>query len=252
MTTEQPSSTMLDHLVELRTRLLRAVGAVLIIFVCLVYFANDIYHLVALPLIKQLPVGSTMIATDIAAPFFTPFKLTIVVSAALAMPVILYQIWGFIAPGLYQNERRLALPLLFSSIILFYGGIAFAYFVVFPLAFSFFTGTTPHDVQLATDISSYLDLVLKIFFAFGLAFEVPVAVVLLVMMGIVERAELAAKRPYIIVAAFVVGMLLTPPDVISQTCLAVPIWLLFELGLVLSYFYRPAARSASDTNNKED
>jgi sec-independent protein translocase protein TatC len=233
-TSEQP---LIAHLLELRGRLLRAIVSILIIFIALVYFANDIYALVAEPLLRVLPENATMIATDVAAPFFTPIKLTIVVSVFVAMPYILAQIWGFIAPGLYKHEQRLMLPLVVSSGLLFYAGIAFAYFVVFPLVFSFFTSVAPQGVTIATDISNYLDFVLKLFFAFGLAFEIPVATLLLCWAGIATPKSLSAKRPYVIVSVFIIGMLLTPPDVISQTLLAVPMWLLFEVGLVFSRFY---------------
>ena len=225
---------LIAHLIELRSRLLKAIGAVLLIFLCLVYFANDLYTLVAAPLTQVLPEGTSMIATDVAATFFTPFKLTLVLSFFVAIPVVLYQIWGFIAPGLCQSEKRLVAPLLFSSTLLFYLGIAFAYFVIFPLVFGFLTSAAPAGVTIATDISSYLDLVLKLFFAFGFSFEVPVVIILLCWTGITTPQSLRQKRPYVIVAAFVVGMLLTPPDVISQTLLAVPIWFLFEIGVLIA------------------
>jgi sec-independent protein translocase protein TatC len=228
---EQP---FVSHLIELRKRLLKSLSVILIIFSCLFYFANDIYSLIAAPLIEQLSSGSTMIATEVASPFLAPFKLTLFSAVFIAMPYLLAQIWGFIAPGLYQQEQRLARPLLISSILLFYGGTAFAYFVVFPLIFGFFTAVTPEGVAVMTDISSYLDFVLKIFFAFGLAFEVPVATVLLIWSGFTSVESLKRNRPYVIVAAFVLGMLLTPPDIISQVLLALPIWLLFEAGLFFS------------------
>ncbi|MCE0557214.1 MULTISPECIES: twin-arginine translocase subunit TatC [unclassified Motilimonas] len=234
---EQSAAPLISHLMELRNRLLRAVMAVAVIFLGLVYFANDIYYFVAEPLTSRLPEGTSMIATDVATPFFTPIKLTIVLSIFLAMPYLLYQAWGFIAPGLYQHEKKLVAPLVFFSAVLFYGGIAFAYYVVFPLAFQFFTSVAPEGVTIATDISSYLDFVLKLFFAFGLAFEIPIATLLLCWTGATTPAQLKAKRPYIVVAAFVIGMLLTPPDIISQTMLAIPMLLLFELGLLFSRFY---------------
>ncbi|SUB19035.1 Sec-independent protein translocase protein TatC [Pantoea agglomerans] len=209
----EDTQPLISHLIELRKRLLNCIIAVLGIFLVLVYFANDIYQLVAAPLISQMPVGSSMIATDVASPFFTPIKLTIIVSVFLAVPVILYQVWAFVAPALYRHERRLVMPLLFSSTFLFYFGVAFAYFVVFPLAFGFFTKTAPIGVTVATDISKYLDFVMTLFMAFGVAFEVPVAIVLLCWTGITSPEELKKKRPYILVGAFVVGMLLTPPDV---------------------------------------
>lgn len=231
------SLPLIAHLLELRNRILKVVIVVLVIFFSLVYFANDIYHYIAIPLTSELPQGSSMIATGVATPFFTPIKLTIVLSIFLAIPVILYQLWAFIAPGLYKHERKLIAPLVISSALLFYCGMAFAYYVVFPLVFAFFTSTAPEGVTIATDISSYLDFVLKLFFAFGLAFEIPVATLLLCWTGATTPESLKQKRPYIIVGAFVVGMLLTPPDVISQTLLAVPMLILFEIGLLFARFY---------------
>lgn len=215
----EDTQPLITHLIELRKRLLNCIVAVLLIFLALIYFANDIYHLVAAPLIKQMPQGATMIATDVASPFFTPIKLTFMVSLILSAPVILYQVWAFIAPALYKHERRLVVPLLVSSSLLFYIGMAFAYFVVFPLAFGFLTHTAPEGVQVSTDIASYLSFVMALFMAFGVAFEVPVAIVLLCWMGITTPEDLRKKRPYILVGAFIVGMLLTPPDVFSQTLL---------------------------------
>lgn len=229
--------TLVDHLIELRDRLLRMVLAIGIIAVALTPFANRIYRLVALPLIERLPEGTSMIATEVAAPFLTPFKLVLVTAVFVSMPVVLYQGWAFIAPGLYRREKRLIYPLMVSSSLLFYLGMAFAYFVVFPLMFRFFNAVAPEDVAIMTDISRYLDFVLKIFFAFGIAFEVPIATILMVWAGFTTPAALAAKRPYVIVGVFVIGMLLTPPDVISQTLLAVPMWALFELGVVFSRYY---------------
>lgn len=228
-----PESSFISHLVELRNRLLRALASVLLVFLCLAYFAQDLYTLVATPLLDVLPEGASMIATDVAAPFFAPFKLTMVLSLFVAMPYILYQIWSFLAPGLYDNEKRMIGPLMASSSLLFYAGMAFAYFVLFPVAFAFFSSVAPEGVQISTDINSYLTFVLKIFFAFGLAFEVPVAIVLLCWTGATNAKRLRQKRPHVIVGAFVVGMLLTPPDVISQVLLAIPIWLLFELGVIV-------------------
>ncbi len=233
--TEQP---FLAHLIELRDRLLRAVIAVGLIFLVLFPFANDIYAFIAEPLMAVLPKGTSMIATEVASPFLTPFKLTLVASIFLAIPVILHQLWAFVAPGLYQHEKRLAAPLLVSSVTLFYLGMAFAYFVVFPLVFRFLTGTVPEGVQVATDISRYLDFVLTLFFAFGIAFEIPIATILLVMAGVTTPEKLAHKRPYVILGTFVVGMLMTPPDVISQTLLAIPMWLLFEAGVFFSRFVK--------------
>lgn len=225
---------LVSHLIELRARLLNSIIAVLVLFLCLFYFANDIYAFVSEPLRQLLPEGTTMIATEVASPFFTPFKLTIVLSIFLAIPYILHQAWSFIAPGMYAHEKRIAYPLLFSSIILFYFGIAFAYYVVFPLVFGFFTSVGPEDVSIMTDINKYLDFVLKLFFAFGIAFEIPIATFLLIMSGAVSINSLTSKRPYIIVGCFVFGMLLTPPDIISQTLLAFPMWLLFEAGIVFA------------------
>ncbi|MGI9276185.1 MAG: twin-arginine translocase subunit TatC [Endozoicomonas sp.] len=228
---EQP---LIQHLLELRSRLLKSIIAVLLIFAGLFYFANDIYLFVSEPLRAQLPEGSSMIATEVASPFLAPFKLTIVLSLFLAMPFILHQVWAFTAPGLYRKEKIIAIPLLVASVILFYLGMLFAYFVVFPLIFSFFTSVGPESVTVMTDINRYLDFILKLFFAFGLAFEIPVATVLLVWTGASSVEKLSAKRPYIVVGCFVLGMLLTPPDVISQSLLAVPMWLLFEVGILFS------------------
>ena len=223
---------LVSHLTELRTRLLRIVAAVFTLFAGLFYFSQDIYALVAAPLRAYLPEGATMIATGVASPFLTPFKLTLMVALFLAIPIILHQIWGFIAPGLYKHEKRIAIPLLISSILLFYGGMAFAYFVVFPIMFGFFASVTPEGVAMMTDIGQYLDFVLTLFFAFGVAFEIPIATFLLIWVGIVDVETLRKSRPYVIVGCFVVGMLLTPPDVFSQTLLAVPMWMLFEVGLL--------------------
>lgn len=246
--TANPDS-LLGHLIELRNRLLRCVIAVIVAFAALAAFAQDIYHQLAKPLLAVLPDNSSMIATDVAAPFFAPFKLTFIVAICVAIPYILLQVWQFIAPALYSREKRLMAPLVISSTLLFYSGIAFAYFIVFPIIFGFFTSVAPEGVTVATDISNYLDFVLKLFFAFGLSFEIPVAILLMVWTGVTTRAALAEKRPYIIVGAFILGMLLTPPDVLSQTLLAVPMWLLFELGLSLSRFYQP--KSAEETEKQE-
>lgn len=240
MTTEDTDRELpfLSHLLELRDRLLRMLLAIAVVFLVLMPFANPIYTFVAQPLMRNMPAGTTMIATQVASPFLAPFKLTLVAAVFLAMPYILYQFWGFVAPGLYQHERRLVMPLVASSVVLFYLGGAFAYFVVFPMIFAFFTATAPEGVAVMTDINHYLDFVLTLFFAFGVAFEVPIATILLVSMGVVEPEKLKGMRPYVIVGAFVVGMFLTPPDVFSQTFLAVPIWLLFEAGVFLSRFFR--------------
>ncbi|MFP6850573.1 MAG: twin-arginine translocase subunit TatC [Pseudomonas sp.] len=223
---------LVSHLTELRTRLLRIVAAIFLLFAGLFYFSQDIYALVAAPLRAYLPAGATMIATGVASPFLTPFKLTLMVALFLAIPIILHQIWGFIAPGLYKHEKRIAVPLLVSSILLFYGGMAFAYFVVFPIMFGFFASVTPEGVEMMTDIGQYLDFVLTLFFAFGVAFEIPIATFLLIWVGLVDVATLRKSRPYVVVGCFIVGMVLTPPDVFSQTLLAVPMWMLFETGLL--------------------
>ena len=245
---------LLAHLIEMRDRLIRCVITVLVVFLSLFYFANDLYSYLATPLLKHLPQGGSMIATEVASPFLTPVKLVLVLSIFISVPMILYQAWSFIAPGLYKHEKRLAMPLLVSSIVLFYVGMAFAYFVVFPLIFQFLTATAPQGVAVMTDISKYLDFVLKLFFAFGVAFEVPIATILLVLAGLTTPESLSTKRPYIIVAAFVIGMLLTPPDVISQTLLAVPMWLLFETGLLFSRMIlkrREADRQEAEMTDEE-
>lgn len=226
--------TFVEHLVELRSRLLRSLLAVLIVFIGLSYFANDLYTLLARPLMQMLPDNATMIATGVAAPFMAPFKLTAVLALFLALPYVLFQVWRFVAPGLYQHEQQLLLPLIFSSTLLFYLGVAFAYFAVFPIIFGFFTSTAPEGVRVMTDINSYLDFVLSMFIAFGVVFEIPVATVLLVRAGLVPREKLKELRPYVILACFVVGAFLTPPDVVSQSLLAVPMWLLYEGGVLVS------------------
>jgi sec-independent protein translocase protein TatC len=238
---EQP---LIEHLIELRSRLLKSVAAVTVLFFPLYYFANPIYSLMAEPLRAALPAGATMIATQVTSPFLAPFKLTLVLAVFLAIPYILYQAWSFIAPAMYEKEKRLAIPLLISSVFLFYAGAAFAYFAVFPLAFAFFASASPEGVSMMTDINSYLDFILVLFFAFGFAFEIPIATLLMVKAGITTEASLREKRPYIIVGCFVVGMLLTPPDVISQVMLAVPMWMLFEAGL---YFCRYLQAPEADT-----
>lgn len=234
-TTDQPLP-LVAHLTDLRDKLLRSLVAVLIVFIGLFAFANDIYTFVSEPLRALLPEGTTMIATEVASPFLTPFKLTMVAAIFLAIPYVLYQVWSFIAPGMYKQEKRLAIPLLISSVALFYAGAAFAYYVVFPLIFAFFTSIGPDDVTIMTDINSYLDFVLKLFFAFGIAFEIPIAAVLMIWSGITTPEALAKKRAYIIVGCFIFGMLLTPPDIISQALLAIPMWLLFEVGIFFGRF----------------
>lgn len=226
--------TLVSHLIELRACLLKALACVLLIFIVLSFFAGELYSLVAKPLLEHLAPGTGMIATEVASTFIAPIKLAFFLALFISMPYILYQAWSFITPGLYQNERRFALPLLISSIFLFYAGVAFAFFIILPILFGFFTSIAPEGVVVMTDISRYLDFILKIFFAFGLAFEVPILTILLIWSGLTTIETLKSKRPYIIVAAFVIGMLLTPPDVISQLLLAFPVWLLFEFGLWLA------------------
>lgn len=246
---EQPQAPLIEHLIELRSRLLRAVVAILVIFLGLYAFANDIYTFVAQPLMALLPEGSQMIATEVASPFLAPFKLTLVVAVFIAVPYVLHQAWAFVAPGLYDNEKALALPILASSVMLFYAGAAFAYYVVFPLLFQFFTQTGPENVAVMTDINAYLNFVLKLFFAFGIAFEIPIATFLLIASGATTVESLSKKRPYIILGCFVVGMLLTPPDVISQSLLAVPMYLLYEVGLL---FGRLARRKKQQREEEEE
>lgn len=232
--------SLIQHLLELRKRILHSLVVVFAIFFALFYFANDIYLFVSEPLRVHLPEGSSMIATEVASPFLAPFKLTLVLSFFASIPYILHQIWAFVAPGLYRNEKRLAVPLLVASVVLFYIGMAFAYYVVFPLIFAFFTSVGPESVMVMTDINRYLDFILKLFFAFGLAFEIPVATVLMIWSGMATVDCLKAKRPYIVVGCFVVGMLLTPPDVVSQLLLAIPMWLLFEVGIIFSRLKKTA------------
>nr|VFJ67184.1 MAG: Sec-independent protein translocase TatC [Candidatus Kentron sp. FW] len=245
----QGEMSFLSHLIELRNRLIRALLAVLVVLIGLIPFANDLYEWVSAPLLRYLPQGTSMIATEVASPFFAPFKLAIVAAIFITMPIIVYQLWAFVAPGLYKKEKKLVYPLMITSTMLFYLGAAFAYFAVFPLVFGFFTSVAPEGVEVATDISKYLDFVLKLFFAFGLAFEVPVATILLVSGGFTTPKALALKRPYVIVVAFIIGMLLTPPDVISQTLLALPMWILFELGVFFSRIY--TSGKSSDEPSEE-
>ncbi len=231
---DTPQATFLSHLVELRDRLLKSVVALTIVALCLFPFAQALYTTLAGPLIAKLPEGSSMIAVEVASPFLVPFKLSLLLAVILTVPYLLYQAWAFVAPGLYQHERRLALPILVTSVLLFYLGMAFAYFVVFPLVFGFFTSVVPEGVEVMTDISHYLSFVTTLFIAFGVAFEVPIVTFVVVAMGLATPAQLQQARPYVVVAAFVIGMLLTPPDVISQVLLAVPMWLLYELGILFS------------------
>ena len=242
MTTETENTeqlaegTLLSHLVELRQRLVKIFAAFLIVFFCLVPFANDLFALASKPIIAALP-NNQMIATGVASPLLTPFVLTAYIALFAAMPVVLYQVWAFVAPGLYKKEKRFAIPLFATSVVLFYLGIAFAYFVVFPLIFNFFTATTPDDVNFQPDIRLFLDFILTIVLAFGLAFEVPIATVLVVWTGLTSVEKLSKARPYVFLGAFVVGMFLTPPDIISQTLLAIPVYLLYELGILMSRIF---------------
>ena len=229
--------SLMDHLVELRDRLLRMILAILIVFVGLFAFSEEIFSLTAEPLLNLMPEGTSMIATGVTTPFLVPFKLVLLLSVLLTIPYLLHQLWAFVAPGLYMHEKRLASPLLISSVALFYCGIAFAYFVIFPILFRFFIGIAPEGVAVMTDIGQYLDFIIAIFFAFGIAFEVPVATFLLIAAGVTTPEKLAEKRPYIIIGAFVIGMMLTPPDVISQSLLALPMWFLFGIGLIMSRIF---------------
>ncbi len=232
---EQP---LIKHLFELRTTALRCIISIILITIILLPFANQIYSFIATPLIAKLPEGSSMIATEVASPFFAPFKLTLFCGIFFSIPYILYQTWSFIAPGLYINERKLILPLLVSSSLLFYLGIFFAYYAVFPILFAFLTTTAPSNITIMTDINHYLDFILKLFFAFGISFEIPIATILLIKSNFITIEKLSSNRPYIILFAFFVGMLLTPPDVISQILLAIPIWVLFEIGLILGKYFK--------------
>ena len=243
---ELAEGTLLSHLVELRARLLKMAAAVMLVFIALLPFSRTIFELVSQPLRAVLP-GSAMIATAVASPLLTPFKLTFFVALFIAMPVVLYQVWAFVAPGLYKREKRFALPLLGSSILLFYLGIAFAYFVVFPLMFGFFTSIAPEGVEVQTDIAQFLDFVTMIVFAFGLAFEVPIATVLIVWTGLTTVEKLAKARAYVFLGAFIIGMFLTPPDVLSQTLLAVPVYVLYELGILMAKAFAAREEPEPDT-----
>ena len=232
---EQP---LINHLFELRTAALKSIICVFFITLVFLPFANQIYNFIAIPLIEKLPEGGNMIATEVASPFFTPFKLTLFCAIFISFPFILYQIWSFIAPGLYKNEKKLLLPLLISSSLLFYLGVLFAYFIIFPILFSFLTATAPDGIIIMTDINHYLNFILKLFFAFGISFEIPIATILLIKTKFISIEKLSSNRPYVIFFAFFMGMLLTPPDVISQVLLAIPIWLLFEVGLIFSKYFK--------------
>ena len=241
--------TLISHLLELRLRLMHAVVAVAIAFVPLVFFSNQLFTLIAHPLIEKLPEGTSLIATSVVSPFMTPLKLALIGAVFVAMPYILYQIWAFVAPGLYRHEKRFALPLFVSSVVLFYVGVAFAYFIVFPLMFAFLTATTPVGVKMMTDMASYLDFALLLFFAFGIAFEMPVATVLLVASGLVKVESLRKHRGYVLLGIFIVAAFLTPPDAISQTFMAVPMYILYEFGIVMSAFL--GRRRAADKAQHE-
>lgn len=244
---DDTQDTFISHLIEMRDRLLRAVLAVVIIFVCLFPWAQDIYALLARPLLAALPKGGQMIATEITTPFFVPMKVTLMAAFLIALPWVFYQAWAFVAPGLYRHEKRIGVPLVVASVVLFVTGMAFAYFLVFPLVFHFIVSVTPTGVAVMTDIGKYLDFVLTMFMAFGVTFEVPIAVVLLVKMGMVSVAKLREIRPYVIVGAFVVGAIFTPPDVISQFMLATPLWILYEIGIIVAAMVtKPRPESESD------
>ena len=246
---EEAALPFMSHLIELRTRLLKIVVFVIAVFLALSAYANEIYSFLAGPLMKHMPQNSTMIAIDVASPFFTPFKLALVVAVFISVPVILYQFWAFVAPGLYKRERRMVFPLLIASTFLFYLGVVFAYFVVFPLIFGFLTAAAPTGVAIMTDITKYLDFVLTLFFAFGICFEVPIFTIVMVWTGLITPESLAEKRPYVIVGAFVIGAFLTPPDAISQTLLAVPMWMLFEIGLLFSKLFFRKSDEEDDQDN---
>jgi sec-independent protein translocase protein TatC len=249
---EVPES-FLSHLIELRDRLIRALVAIIVIFLAIVNWARDIYTLLAAPMLASLPQGGQMIATDVAGAFLVPMKVTLMVAFLIALPYVLYQIWAFVAPGLYSHEKRLALPLLTASVVLFFVGMAFAYFVVFPTVFGFINKFAPTGVAVMTDIDKYLSFVLSTFLAFGVTFEVPVIVIVLVTVGLVSVEKLREVRPYVIVGAFVVGAIFTPPDVLSQFMLAVPLWLLYELGIVIAAFLgRQSAQGAPDTRQEAE
>ena len=237
------SESFIAHLIELRKRLMRSMIALLVVFVCLFPWSSKLYALLAKPLLAKLPKGGQMIATDVTTPFFVPLKVALMAAFLIALPFILYQLWRFVAPGLYAHEKRLVLPLIFSSTLLFFCGMTFAYFVVFPIVFGFITSSAPAGVAVMTDIDKYLSFVLTMFMAFGVTFQVPVAVVLLVRMGLVSVAKLREIRPYIVVASFVVGAIFTPPDVVSQMMLAVPLWLLYEAGIIVASWTAATSRN---------
>jgi sec-independent protein translocase protein TatC len=244
--------TLMSHLLELRNRLMKAMLAVFLVFIPCATFANELFNLVAQPLVDKLPAGSSLISTSVVGPFMTPFKVAFYVALFAAMPVVLYQIWAFVAPGLYRREKRFAVPLLVSSVLLFYVGVTFAYFVVFPVMFNFFVGTVPGAVKYNPDMASYIDFVLTMFLAFGAAFEVPVVVVLLVLTGLVKVETLGGQRGYVIIGIFVVAAILTPPDAISQCIMAIPMWLLYEFGLVMARVMQKMRKEAAEAAEKEE
>ena len=249
---DDSQQSWISHLIELRNRILKSVLVLLAVFICFSFFANDIYTFFADPLMRALPDGSTMISTDPHGPFFVPFKLAFFSAIIVTLPFLFYQIWGFIAPGLYAREKKLVFPLVASSTGLFYCGIVFAYYVVFPIIFSFFANSAPDGVSVMTDISSYMSFAMKLFFAFGVAFEVPIATIIFARAGLVSTEKMAEKRPYIIVGAFIMGMLMTPPDIFSQTLLAIPVWLLFELGLFFARRIEQRKEQDSDSSFDSD
>ncbi|MDP5056778.1 MAG: twin-arginine translocase subunit TatC [Marinomonas hwangdonensis] len=243
---------LVSHLIELRNRLLKSVLAILILFVGLYAFANDLYLIVSEPLRLLLPAGSSLIATEVASPFLAPLKLTFFVAFLLSVPYTLFQAWSFIAPALYKKEKKIAIPLLISSIFLFYAGVLFAYYIVLPLIFGFFTTVGPGEVTVMTDINNYLNFVLKLFFAFGVTFEIPVATYLLIKAGVTTVSSLSKKRPYIFLGCFVIGMLITPPDIFSQTLLAIPMWMLFELGLIAGRTVKVVVDGSEENEEQEE
>lgn len=244
--------SLIHHLLELRNILTKSIFAIIVVFIVLFPFANDLYIYISEPLSRFLPEGTSMIATGVASPFLTPFKLSFVLALYISMPFLLYQLWSFIAPALYTHEKQLVGPILFSSSFLFYAGGAFAFYIVFPLVFGFLSSSAPDGVTIATDIALYLDFVIKMFFAFGFAFEVPIVVVILILTGMVSAKKLAHARPYVVVGAFVIGMLLTPPDIISQTLLAIPMWFLYEVGIIVGSFVKKRRDIAKKKRDSEE
>jgi sec-independent protein translocase protein TatC len=243
--------TLISHLLELRTRLMRAFLAVILVFIPCAFYSNEIFAYLSQPLLRELPANAALISTSITAPFTTPLKLSFVAGLVIAMPYVLYELWAFVAPGLYRHEKRFAVPLLVSAIVLFYVGVAFAYFVVFPLIFNFFVHTAPPGVQMMADITMYMEFVLVLLFSFGLAFEVPVAVVLLVAMGIVQIEKLKQIRGYVLIAVFIIAAILTPPDAISQTIMAVPMYLLYEAGILFARLLKPKDSAAPEPGDSD-